>query len=378
MDELKADAEAEGFSCIELTTDGRSVFEIIQSVLNVHLLIGVNSAAYNAIFMPIPAAVLEIDAKLGGYYTGAHSSGPQSFLTTHIGYHWLGIHLFLYSIGRRLATGNDPTIAVSVNVTQTALSAMRQKVQQQEAIGCCEVTALDREECRGTWQYVHREHVYLDITNKYNATSVASPWPRAARRIYLDMGANWANTLRLYEELLQPSDVLPSDGRWLVFAFEASPLIAPYVEKFTDFLNGRRAEQPHTCLPTSGSSIHLSEYALAYGCAQFIDYSLDLSNSDWLRCVFERLDRPLRQLVDEMDPKLNSSSLLREPLYGATTFDDSTTRHGDAQFVFVPAAVGVEDGTWLDMYNNPRQLIWSADLFFLNISEYADGERRRF
>ena len=173
MDELKADAEAEGFSCIELTTDGRSVFEIIQSVLNVHLLIGVNSAAYNAIFMPIPAAVLEIDAKLGGYYTGAHSSGPQSFLTTHIGYHWLGIHLFLYSIGRRLATGNDPTIAVSVNVTQTALSAMRQKVQQQEAIGCCEVTALDREECRGTWQYVHREHVYLDITNKYNATSVA-------------------------------------------------------------------------------------------------------------------------------------------------------------------------------------------------------------
>ena len=154
MDELKADAEGEGFSCNELTTDGLSVFEIISAVFHVHLLIGVNSAAYNAIFMPISSAVLEIDAKLGGYYKGSHSSGPQSFLTTHIGYHWLGIHLFLYTFGRRCERGHDPTITISLNVTRRALSAMRHKLQQQQTIGCCEVASLHRSECRGSWQLV--------------------------------------------------------------------------------------------------------------------------------------------------------------------------------------------------------------------------------
>ena len=154
MDELIADAEHRGFSCSELTTDRRTVYVIIQSVIQIRILIGVNSAAYNAIFLPASSAVLEVDAKLGGYYKGSHSSGPQDFLTTHFGYHWLGIHLYLYTVGNRFEKGRDSTIVVPLNVTRRALSDMRHKLEQQEEVGCCEAASVVREECRGTWQLV--------------------------------------------------------------------------------------------------------------------------------------------------------------------------------------------------------------------------------
>ena len=206
MHELQMDAEGQGFSCSELTTDHRTVSEIIRSVMHVRLLIGVNSAAYNAIFMPASSAVLEIDAKLGGYYKGSHSSRPQDFLTTHIGYHWLGIHLYLYILGDRFEKDEDATIMVPMNVTRRALSAMRYKLGQQEIIGCCETTSLDREECRGSWQLVARtftltvlmepdgDPMNLDIPDIHDPASVSQAVAGFCEE-YLEMLANFQGLL---------------------------------------------------------------------------------------------------------------------------------------------------------------------------------------
>ena len=57
---------------------------------------------------------------------------------------------------------------------------------------------------------------------------------RPPRRVYIDAGANWANTLRLYDELgtIFPDVRAASSQPWEIYAFEASPVIHPCAEEF--------------------------------------------------------------------------------------------------------------------------------------------------
>ena len=66
---------------------------------------------------------------------------------------------------------------------------------------------------------------------------------RPPRRVYIDAGANWANTLRLYRDELHKLSRFPvkrstSSQPWEIYAFEASPVIQPFVEDFVKHLNG--------------------------------------------------------------------------------------------------------------------------------------------
>ena len=80
------------------------------------------------------------------------------------------------------------------------------------------------------------------------------------RHIYIDAGANWANTLRLFRDLSPAAASEP----WEVYAFEASPLILPFLEEFTRWLSsGRDGTAPTSCLPTSGSTDDFVLVALA-------------------------------------------------------------------------------------------------------------------
>ena len=72
----------------------------------------------------------------------------------------------------------------------------------------------------------------------------------ASRYVYLDIGANWANTLRLHDDIgCHPG------ATWETFAFEPSPLIWRYLEEFTRWLNGDG--QPHPKRDFSRSSTPL-------------------------------------------------------------------------------------------------------------------------
>jgi 2-polyprenyl-3-methyl-5-hydroxy-6-metoxy-1,4-benzoquinol methylase len=142
-----------------------------------------------------------------------------------------------------------------------------------------------------------------------------------ARNVYLDLGANWANTLRLYRDFYPEKKNEP----WEVYAFEASPFIQPYDEKFIQYLNGHGSQPPLT-VPPAGSSDHLRMYAAKYGC-----------NTEHFReCMWAAFEKPLGEL--KFDPQLNKTELINQRLAEA-----ATASHG-TRYTFVPAAVAAQDG----------------------------------
>lgn len=158
--------------------------------------------------------------------------------------------------------------------------------------------------------------------------------------IYFDLGSSWANTLRLAQ------DLFPDRGPWITVAFEASPLVQPYLLQYVQFLNGEVAAPPQNCLPRSGSSQHLEHYAKGLGCVS--------TPADAMRqCMWMRLDAHLAKLV--ADHKLNSSALIDKRL---ETLKNVVSGPSPAKpwYVGVPAAVGVGDG-WLTIKGAPRDLI---------------------
>lgn len=166
------------------------------------------------------------------------------------------------------------------------------------------------------------------------------------RQVYVDLGANWANTLRLYEDIGDPA--WANKQPWEVYAFEASPFIQPYLEKFTAYLNGQRARPPLT-VPPSGSSLALNAYAPRCGCPT----APKSAPWDAMRsCMFRVFEKPLSEL--QADPKLSDEALLAGRLNVA---DEPPPVGMVARFVSVPAAAGSADGTLNLGHMTPEQMI---------------------
>ncbi|CAJ1336650.1 unnamed protein product, partial [Effrenium voratum] len=83
--------------------------------------------------------------------------------------------------------------------------------------------------------------------------------PRKPRQVYMDLGTNWANTLRLYRDMTR------RPGAWEVYGFEANPYIQPYVDHFVRYLNGA-GPKPVLTLPPAGSNKKLRTYGEMFGC----------------------------------------------------------------------------------------------------------------
>jgi hypothetical protein len=175
---------------------------------------------------------------------------------------------------------------------------------------------------------------------------------RAGRRVFIDLGANWANTLRLYEDL-PPQLAGTSDAPWEVYAFEASPLITPYVDRVVEWLNGERPARPELCLPPSGSSAHLSKYAPAYGCPKYGNKNV-INN-----CMFKKLDLILKRLAPE--PRLREPALIEARLARARAPPPTGT---STRYTLVPAAAGAAAGE-VEFYNGEG-------------SAWKSNSRRRF
>ena len=65
----------------------------------------------------------------------------------------------------------------------------------------------------------------------------------AQRRVYIDLGVNWCNTIHQFRAH-EPPMAAASWGAWEVYGLEASPLIQPYVEDHLAWLDGRRSDAP--------------------------------------------------------------------------------------------------------------------------------------
>ena len=83
-----------------------------------------------------------------------------------------------------------------------------------------------------------------------------------ARNVYVDLGANWCNSLRLFAHV--PSAPPPTEP-WQVYAFEAAPLIVPFVERCCADLT-RGLPLPRAPVPPTGSSQQLLKHARSLNC----------------------------------------------------------------------------------------------------------------
>ena len=166
------------------------------------------------------------------------------------------------------------------------------------------------------------------------------------RQVYLDLGANWANTLRLHHKLqnsirrttrfpVDPSPFNNCSYEWEVYSFEASPVIHPFVDAFVKFLNGKGPKPPIT-IPPIGGSIQMLSYARHFGCPSRHNRS---EYASMYACMNEIFKEPYAAL--KVDAALNESALVESRLAEAAT----PNRDAKTRFTFVPAAVGATAGS---------------------------------
>ena len=152
------------------------------------------------------------------------------------------------------------------------------------------------------------------------------------RNIYVDMGANWCNTLRLPKHVPAVGSMPHAGLPWQVYAFEAAPLIAPFVEQCCMALS-RGAGLPHAPVPPSGSSSSLLAYTEKVGCNR------TRSRSRAFACIEAKLNATLQALR----PSAHLASALPSRMHAAR-------RHGcratdGPSYHLLAAAVGAHDGT---------------------------------
>lgn len=212
----------------------------------------------------------------------------------------------------------------------------------------------------------------------------------ALRRVYIDLGTNWVNTImqyRGYEPEFSREHGEDQYSGWEVYGFEASPLIQPYVEERLAWLDGRRTAMPVLCVPPTGSTKHLAKWAPLHQCPA--------TPADKMRqCMWEKLKPHLAAL--KPSPRLNDSNLVEARLRTArrrrcrrTPFekvqggagpngsggsDNSSISGGPhssmsarafkrTRFTFVPAAAAASSaGKWLRIWSPAEQTIRGGGL----------------
>ena len=147
------------------------------------------------------------------------------------------------------------------------------------------------------------------------------------RLVYVDLGVNWANTFRLYKDL----GVCENAPHWEIYGFEAHPLIQPYANHFTLFLNGE-VPMPPKDLPPTGSSEDLHLFSRRYNCSHLKPLTRGFKD-----CMWDRLETELMRV--QANPRLADPLLVAERL-GLASKDNLGAY---PRYVLVPAAAGASN-----------------------------------
>ena len=181
--------------------------------------------------------------------------------------------------------------------------------------------------------------------------------PCAPRRIFVDLGANWCNTLKLYEQLpAQWTHALPPT-RWEVYAFEASPLITPFVEQCARELSAGR-ELPVPPVTPAGSTKELIRLQTqASICPSTPEaFGIDVRNLSAAHArqavTFQRRACALRAARQGLarlksNPALYLPEVLSERLASARACRGAGDQGGHDVVTLLPAAAGAKNGSML-------------------------------
>lgn len=149
------------------------------------------------------------------------------------------------------------------------------------------------------------------------------------RNVFIDLGANWCNTMCLFKS----ERISTNRPFWQVYAFEAAPIIAAYVESCAHQLNHNLPLlQPP--LPSTGSSSDLFAVADRFGCA---------SHPERLRCVRARI-LEISQNISFKYPEVSDEEVERR-LLGAS----ECVLHNSTIFKAIPRAAS-KDASGVEMY----------------------------
>lgn len=152
------------------------------------------------------------------------------------------------------------------------------------------------------------------------------------RHVYMDMGANWANSLRAWQDLVERR----STHVWEIYAFEASPLIQAYVEEFVAWLNGE-GPRPLLLIPPAGSTNHYLKLAKKFGC-DLRKEQVRMRSQDQKECMWNIFKNNILSL--KPNPALGSKDLIASRLMEA-----SRPATFKSRYTFVPAGVSSSNST---------------------------------
>jgi hypothetical protein len=158
-DEIAAVLQADGFEVHSITPDRHSLSAVASAVVQASLLIGINSGAYNAVFLQTGCGVLELAPH------GIQSDSDASFrgiMPWQIGFERLGVHQIVYAcplLFPRGFLGLAPTTTFSIVVSPktiiTLLHELAETLQRARKLGS-EAASISVQRCF-SWEASHAQ-----------------------------------------------------------------------------------------------------------------------------------------------------------------------------------------------------------------------------
>mmetsp|Transcript_24063 Transcript_24063/g.74991 ORF Transcript_24063/g.74991 Transcript_24063/m.74991 type:complete len:361 (+) Transcript_24063:136-1218(+) len=170
------------------------------------------------------------------------------------------------------------------------------------------------------------------------------------RRVFIDLGANWANTIRLWKEIGCCPNPPPGARPWEVFFFEASPIMADFNYRMAQWLNGNSSHRPVQPILSAGSTKDtIRAYAGRFGCNNKQALPGESILRATFRCILSKADESIDKAIRDARTHahvFNTTNFVAQALRQAVHPPDPSRMR--PRYVFVPSAAGSAPG-WIHM-----------------------------
>lgn len=171
------------------------------------------------------------------------------------------------------------------------------------------------------------------MVNARIVASASAGMPRNVRRVYIDAGTNWGDTLDLYRKLAAPQH--RNATNWEIYSFEASPPMAGFLHRLAQWKNGFTATRPVSCMPMdSGGSEGRLRYAPIVACGRRWQPKMNSCMSK----VFLNVSKSF-----VVNHSLLEMAHVQRQLDVAAKPHSASNDHHRPRYTFIPAAVSASD-----------------------------------